>query len=129
MADRRRKGSGQARKWFQMKTSLSLTPLGALQSHSALRQRGFCTLGPPVIGHPGGAGWYVRSRKGRLILWRRSQVEAIRHSSCTSWGMDTQLGIQTGPQQHQQQGCWEGCNRHDPTRDSGHAWHRMCAHL
>lgn len=49
-------GSGQARKRFQIKTSLRLTPQGALQRHSASRQRGFCTLGQAVIGHPGRAG-------------------------------------------------------------------------
>lgn len=42
-------GSGHAREWFQVEPWLH--PLGTLQSHPALRQRDFCTMGS-AVGHP-----------------------------------------------------------------------------
>lgn len=111
-------GSGQARKEFQV--SPPLHPHGALQSHPALRQRGFCTLGPSVIGRPRDQGGVCDlSGRGKCILWRKLQLEAICRNPHSSWGMDAQLA--SG------QSCWEDEGDHRPS-DSGDARYRAGAH-
>lgn len=60
-------GRGHAGMWFQVKSSPSLSPQGALESHSPESDRSFrpvgsCSLYQPVIGDPRGTGWYNLSR-------------------------------------------------------------------